>query len=1181
MRMFCRCYNVLNNFMKKSLLLTVLSLCFSAQVSFALKEAQEDSAQFIIDRIVYRKLTDSTVKVMGSTYAPEDRGYSIVIPSYVQKPRPRSEDDLHSMTWDGYNQLLYTLLVGEDVFWENIWDIDWETLFDDVPADWGPFRDSFSGIDPNPILDDFEKKLNAFLDYTSLTVEWKGIPDVVFRVDAIEPNAFEDDHVRYLVLPPSLTIIGSDAFNHCDRLEMIYTSKKITCTSQDHYLDRIVEDITAELPPSLTIIGDYAFAYCFVLTSTSIPGSLRYWGYRAFYDCLQLRSVTIKEGLDEIPEEMFLRCWNLSSVSFPRSVKTIHKKAFASCEALNSSLPPCVTAIHDSAFYKCYSLCVASFPESIETIGDGAFYQCGSVPTPHKFDMLLPKSLKTIGKRAFYGNDWISVIKSSLEHITVEAFSCCANLYAVYLPNSIKYVDDAAFKDCPALDEIHLLMENPESVVFGSKVFAGAQSDCKIYVPAGLETNYGWHPDFGNANPFLWNGIEVAAHIYTLSSVSGDINAGEVNPEFSGKYKYATKVTATASPRFGSYLACWTDGDGQILSYDNPYTFPVTASVNLKANFKDISIAVSAGAHGSADFSRDWYLYNDQVFIVAIPDSGYVFAGWEDLNNHNQIISTENPHTLTVDGELSVRAKFSPDKYQINFLSEEHGYLRYYDTVFDYLTAAEVHAVADSDYHFAHWEDEDGNILSTDNPFIFNVVASATVKGVFEPDLYDISVFTEHGTIAPYEKRMPYNTTAEIRAVPDSGYKLVKWTDEKGHVLSTDNPYSFPVVGNANLWAVIEWASFRVTFPDAFGGKAEPDKPFYEKGEHAELRAIPNSGYSFVGWINNSSSYLISTDNPFTIEVNTDIDLFYPYFALVGSLVNTAVKGGGRVIQEAYILNQAAELTAVPAEGYHFKGWSDMKGNSVTTDNPYRFKVTGAVDLIAHFEPNLCTVILSAENGSIRFGSGSFSYPYGTVRLLEAYSTETDFIFSGWIASDGTVLSRENPYPLVVSGDISLCAKFTKSSNIRSGEGGYIRNDSESLPSSAWTTYTAVPYGGYHFVGWKTGYTNYLSVVSVNPSLTVRADETIGYLAVFEPLTGFETLSGVASEGSIRWYNNTLHITGLQDDIITVTSLNGRQLLRFKADSDDVQYPACLSKGVYIVKTSSGKTRKFITGINP
>ncbi|OAV74872.1 hypothetical protein Barb7_01563 [Bacteroidales bacterium Barb7] len=50
----------------------------------------------------------------------------------------------------------------------------------------------------------------------------------------------------------------------------------------------------------------------------------------------------------------------------------------------------------------------------------------------------------------------------------------------------------------------------------------------------------------------------------------------------------------------------------------------------------------------------------------------------------------------------------------------------------------------------------------------------------------------------------------------------------------------------------------------------------------------------------------------------------------------------------------------------------------------------------------------------------------------------------------------------------------------------------------------------------------------------------------------------------------------MQDDIITVTSLNGKQLLRFKADSNDVQYPACLSKGVYIVKTSSGRTRKFI-----
>ena len=108
------------------------------------------------------------------------------------------------------------------------------------------------------------------------------------------------------------------------------------------------------IPNSITEIGSNAFEGCNGLTSITIPDSVTEIGWCSFQGCTGLTSIIIADSLKKISKGAFLRCTGLINIIIPDSVTEIGLRAFSGCTGLTSvTIPDSVTEIGLMAFSGC------------------------------------------------------------------------------------------------------------------------------------------------------------------------------------------------------------------------------------------------------------------------------------------------------------------------------------------------------------------------------------------------------------------------------------------------------------------------------------------------------------------------------------------------------------------------------------------------------------------------------------------------------------------------------------------------------------------------------------------------------------------------------------------------------------------------------------------------------------
>ncbi|HEY8600867.1 MAG TPA: S8 family serine peptidase [Thermomicrobiales bacterium] len=280
-------------------------------------------------------------------------------------------------------------------------------------------------------------------------------------------------------------------------------------------------------------------------------------------------------------------------------------------------------------------------------------------------------------------------------------------------------------------------------------------------------------------------------------------------------------------------------------------------------------------------------------------------------------------------------------------------------------------------------------------------------------------------------------TIVSLTAFPTEGYTFVGWqVGEQSR--GTLNPLKLTMGADRTVTAVFAKPTFTLSTQANGGGTigVSPTGGIYAAGTSVSLTATADPGYRFTGWLVDGNSRGINVPLVLTMNANYRVAANFvldgpasPDPSLIYPLALSATAGGTAAAVPGvgpYAPNTRVTLSATPASGYVFTGWT-IDGVAAGLANPYTLTMTAARSAVANFAP-AHTLNLSYTSGgrvvaSAATWAGDSPYPVGTVVTLEAI-TASNGVFTGWTI-DGVFQGWATPLTLTMDGPHSVVATFT------------------------------------------------------------------------------------------------------------------------------------------------------------
>ena len=550
-------------------------------------------------------------------------------------------------------------------------------------------------------------------------------------------------------------------------------------------------------------------------------------------------------------------------------------------------------------------------------------------------------------------------------------------------------------------------------------------------------------------------------------------------------------VTLTAHPDPGWEFSGWT---GDLVSTDNPATITMDSDKDITANFVEMPGLYTLAGHLNGegyvtlDPVKTLYYQDEPVAITAYPDTGWEFSGWT-----GDLVSTDNPATITMDSNKDITANFVeiPGLYTLTGHHTGNGYVTVdpQKDIYDEGETVTLTAHPDPGWEFSGWI---GDLVSTDNPATITMDSDKDITANFVemPGLYTLTGHhTGNGyvTVDPVKTLYYQGEPVTITAYPDTGWVFIDWT---GDLVSTDNPEVLIMDSNKDITVnFAELDTFTLTYTAGTGGTITGDSPqTVTTGEDGtEVVAVPNTGYHFVDWSDGVDTAARTDTNitaDLTVTANFAIDTF--------TLTYTAGTGGtitGDSPQTVDYGENGTEVVAVPNTGYHFVDWSDGVDTAARTDT----NITADLTVTANFAIDTFTLTYTAGTGGTITGDSPQTVDYGEDGTEVVAVPNTGYHFVDW--SDGVDTAARTDTN--ITADLTVTANFaidTFTLTYTAGTGGTITGDSPQTVDYGedGTEVVAVPNTGYHFVDWSDGVdTAARTDTNITADLTVTANFAI------------------------------------------------------------------------------------------
>jgi hypothetical protein len=250
--------------------------------------------------------------------------------------------------------------------------------------------------------------------------------------------------------------------------------------------------VSVVIPDSVTVIGSEAFHGCTGLTSIIIPDSVTEIGPYAFEGCTGLTSIVLSNAVEELEANVFKECTSLTNIVIPDSVKKIESCAFKGCTSLTDIvIPDSVKKIESCAFKGCTSLTGIVIPDAVEEIEYSVVSEC-----PGLTSIVVSEGNKTYDSRsncnaiiktdtnALLAGCSKTVIPDSVTEICVDAFQGCTSLTSIVIPASVTKIERyKAIGGHGAYFQPFMGCKNLESIVVaeGNEVF-DSRDNCNAII---------------------------------------------------------------------------------------------------------------------------------------------------------------------------------------------------------------------------------------------------------------------------------------------------------------------------------------------------------------------------------------------------------------------------------------------------------------------------------------------------------------------------------------------------------------------------------------------------------------------------------------------------------------------------------------------------------------------------
>jgi uncharacterized repeat protein (TIGR02543 family) len=543
-------------------------------------------------------------------------------------------------------------------------------------------------------------------------------------------------------------------------------------------------------------------------------------------------------------------------------------------------------------------------------------------------------------------------------------------------------------------------------------------------------------------------GATFAVQLYTLTVTAPTggtitatgINCGTGGTDCTQDYAYNTVVALTATPATGYNFGAWTGdctGTGacsvtMTAAHAVGATFAIqryTLTVTQPTNGTITASGINCGTGGTD--CTEMYDYNTNVALTATPATGYSLSAWSGA------CTGAGACSVAMTANRAVGATFAIQTFALTITPPTNGTITGTGIncgtggtgdcteTFNYNTVVPLTATPAANYDFAGWT---GACTGTGACSV-TMTAARTVGATFTIKRYTLTVGSPTGgTITgsgincgtggtDCSEIYDHGTVVALTQTPATGYNFGNWTGD----CSGTGACSVTMTAARAVGAIftIQRFTLTVTAPTngtitgtgincGTGGTGDCTQDF-DYNTVVPLTATPVTGYNLGGWTgacSGTGACSVTMTQARTVGATFTIQRFT---LTVTPPTNGTVTGPGILCgpgnpdcSETYDYNTVVALTAAPATGYDFGGWT----GACTGTGACSVTMTAARTVGASFTIQRHTLTVSPQptNGTvtgtgITCGSGGTdcteTFNYGTVVALTA-TPATGYDFGAW-----------------------------------------------------------------------------------------------------------------------------------------------------------------------------------------